>query len=100
MTNYEGPGRYRHYKGGTYNVVGKGEHETTGALLVIYWSDSKEHTAARAARGADFVLRPLNEADGPDAWNDDVDGTPRFCKISNAPWHHRLRAWVAARIHR
>lgn len=81
--NYEGPGKYRHYGGGTYNVIAIGEHETTGARLVIYTSDSLEHTVARADRGAEYILRPLNAKDGPSAWNDDVGGVPRFRKIED-----------------
>lgn len=83
MPNYEGPGKYRHYGGGTYDAIGVGEHETTGALLVIYTSDSLEHTVARADRGAGYILRPLNAGDGPSAWNDDVGGVPRFRKIED-----------------
>lgn len=91
--SYQGPGSYRHYKGGTYNVVGIGEHETTLAQFVIYWSDSEEHSAQRAARGADFILRPLNPTDGPDAWNEHVDGKPRFEPIAGVV-KFRLPRWL------
>ena len=30
------PGRYRHYKGGEYTVVGVAQHSETGAALVVY----------------------------------------------------------------
>lgn len=73
---YTGPGAYKHYKGGTYQALGLGEVEfdqmasiPAGARFVVYTSDSDEHTRARAARNVDFVLRPLNPVDGPDAWN-------------------------------
>jgi len=67
--NYDGVGRYRHYKGGEYEVFGIGEVEYNGKMMVVYTSFSQEHTDSRKVRGADFVLRPLNTEDGPDAWN-------------------------------
>lgn len=30
------PGRYRHYKGGEYEVLGTARHSETGELLVVY----------------------------------------------------------------
>lgn len=30
------PGRYRHYKGGEYTVVGVAQHSETGEALVVY----------------------------------------------------------------
>ena len=30
------PGRYRHYKGGEYTVMGVAQHSETGEALVIY----------------------------------------------------------------
>lgn len=29
-------GRYRHYKGNTYEVIGVAQHSETGELLVVY----------------------------------------------------------------
>jgi hypothetical protein len=30
------PGRYRHYKGGEYNVLGTARHSETEEMLVVY----------------------------------------------------------------
>ncbi len=30
------PGRYRHYKGNTYEVLGIARHSETGELMVVY----------------------------------------------------------------
>ena len=30
------PGRYRHYKGGEYTVLGIAQHSETGETLVVY----------------------------------------------------------------
>lgn len=30
------PGRYRHYKGGEYEVVGVATHSETGEVMVVY----------------------------------------------------------------
>jgi hypothetical protein len=81
--SYEGPGVYRHYKGGIYIALGVAEYEATRAKVgVVYFSCSTAHEAFRAARGVQFICRPLNSEDGPDAWNEmvTVDGVlvPRF----------------------
>ena len=36
MLQEPSPGRYRHYKGGEYRVVGTARHSETGELLVVY----------------------------------------------------------------
>ncbi len=70
--NWDGPGIYRHYKGGYYRAIGVARHESTGAKVVVYHSYSIEHDRGRWMQGVDFVARPLNEEDGADAWNTEV----------------------------
>ena len=36
MQNEPTPGRYRHYKGGEYLVIGTARHSETDELLVVY----------------------------------------------------------------
>jgi hypothetical protein len=36
MQNAPPPGRYRHYKGGEYQVIGTARHSESGELLVVY----------------------------------------------------------------
>jgi len=78
---YEGPGIYRHYKGGYYRVLGVAKHESRGTETVIYHSYSIDHDLDRFMQGVDFVARPLNEVDGPDPFNSFVvvhDGDPEI----------------------
>jgi hypothetical protein len=55
--SYEGPGIYRHYKGGHYRVLGVAQHEYSGVELVIYRSYSVEHDLGRLNEGIEFVAR-------------------------------------------
>ena len=90
--SYQGPGIYKHYKGGYYRVVGTAKHESNGTYLVIYHSYSVDHDLSRWMDGVDWVARPLNATDGQDAFNQDViaPGTghpgavtvPRFEKVT------------------
>jgi hypothetical protein len=90
--SYQGPGIYKHYKGGYYRVVGTAKHESDGNYLVIYHSYSVDHDLSRWMDGVDWVARPLNVTDGQDAFNQDViaPGTghpgaatiPRFEKVT------------------
>jgi hypothetical protein len=82
--SYEGPGLYRHYKGGIYIALGVAEDEATRTKRdVIYFSCSDAHEAFRASRGVQFIRRPLNPEDGPDAWNEMVGDplAPRFERL-------------------
>lgn len=60
------PGRYRHFKGGVYVVVGYAIHTETSETMVIYHLDGN--------RGLAFV-RPL------EMWAGLVDGKPRFERL-------------------
>jgi len=67
------PGRYRHYKGGEYEVQGVATHSETGEALVVY--------RPLYGEGALWV-RPLSMFIESVV----VDGTtvPRFCFIEGA----------------
>ena len=45
------PGRYRHYKGGEYTVLGIAQHSETGEALVLYRPEYGER---------DLWVRPLS----------------------------------------
>lgn len=84
---YKGPGIYWHYKGGHYRVLGIAEHESTGQKVVIYHSYSPEYDLNRMREGIDFVARPLDDVDGPDAFNTLIRlhgnaPAPRFIKLA------------------
>lgn len=72
MTRHVAPGRYRHYKGKDYEVIGTARHSETEEWLVVY----------RCLYG-DYSLwvRPL------DMFNETVDvageEVPRFTRISD-----------------
>ena len=72
MTRQVAPGRYRHYKGKDYEVIGTARHSETEEWLVVY----------RCLYG-DYSLwvRPL------DMFNESVDvageEVPRFTRISD-----------------
>ena len=72
MTRHVSPGRYRHYKGKDYEVIGTARHSETEEWLVVY----------RCLYG-DYSLwvRPL------DMFNETVDvageEVPRFTRISD-----------------
>lgn len=56
------PGRYRHYKGNDYEVVGLARHSETEEYLVLYRPlyEIKADTEASAERGqTDLWVRPL-----------------------------------------
>lgn len=76
--NYQGPGIYRHYKGGVYVVVGFVRLEWNEGLGVAYMTTDPEHREQHFYKGALFTVRPLEASDGPDAFNDivDVNGIP------------------------
>lgn len=82
---YEGPGIYRHYKGGYYRVLGVARHEGTHHKFVIYHSYSVEHDLDRWMENVDYVARPLNKLDGFNAFNFPVNRAeteePRFVKV-------------------
>jgi hypothetical protein len=44
-------GRYRHYKGQTYSVIGVAQHSETGESLVVY----RPEYGARGTLGSSFI---------------------------------------------
>lgn len=80
---YAGPGRYRHYKGGEYEVIGVGLEEATRRYVVAYRPvDGWPKDVATA----EFWTRPLLDFNAlvevrqtPDA--DTCHHVPRFQKI-------------------
>lgn len=87
--NYEGPGRYRHYKGGEYDVVGLGKEEATHTTVVIYIARPFQHEDPNII----FWTRPLDDFNAmvsnpgdcgdPDCegCNQDVGPVPRFTRL-------------------
>jgi hypothetical protein len=63
------PGKYRHYKGGEYEVVGVGRDESTLEELVIY----------KALASGDLWVRPL--ASFTESVEVDGQSKPRFTPI-------------------
>lgn len=90
MQNYEGPGIYEHYKGGTYVVVGKVRLEWNEGEGVAYMTTDPEHREEQFYKDFMFTIRPLDFDDCcqgmSDPWNTCVivDGVevPRFKKIA------------------
>ena len=58
-------GKYRHFKGGLYEVVGVGKHSETLEELVAYKHFGEDK----------LWFRPIS------MWNELVDGKKRFTKI-------------------
>jgi len=71
------PGRYRHYKGNTYKVIGVGRHSETGEQLVIYQA---EHMSMKFGKNAIWA-RPLRTFFETVEYNGRK--VPRFTRINN-----------------
>ncbi|GBQ92830.1 hypothetical protein AA23498_1560 [Acetobacter nitrogenifigens DSM 23921 = NBRC 105050] len=59
------PGRYRHYKGGFYTVLGVARHSETEEPLVVYRSETQ----------GGLWVRPLS------MWLETVNSQPRFALV-------------------
>ena len=72
MTRHVLPGRYRHYKGKDYEVIGTARHSETEEWLVVYRCLYGDHS---------LWVRPL------DMFNESVtvagEEVPRFTRISD-----------------
>jgi hypothetical protein len=77
--SYQGPGRYRHFKGGEYWVYGLTQHTETQEMLVLYQPD---YDVPGRTPPRPLCARPLT------MWNEAVsrDGYhgPRFMKMADA----------------
>lgn len=60
---YDGPGRYRHFKGDEYEVLGVGLTEDAGEPAVIYRPLFAQGQRLLMLAGADFWTRPLEDFD-------------------------------------
>jgi len=70
MTDRPQPGRYRHFRGAEYDVIGTARHSETGEALVVY----------RALYGHQTLwVRPLASFMGEAV--DDGERVPRFQRI-------------------
>lgn len=84
--NYEGPGIYRHHKGGEYRVLGLALHESHLYRLVIY----VPLTPGSKLEGTpiDFWARPLGDFNeqvftgGPSQEEHYKGWVPRFLKVA------------------
>lgn len=77
---YTGPGLYRHWKGGRYLVFGLVRLEHNNTVHVLYTTLSEQHREDAFHKGMIGTVRPLNDEDGPDAFN---TGSSRFEMISH-----------------
>ena len=66
------PGRYRHYKGNEYTVVGTAQHSETLEELVVYRKEYGDR-AAGAFDGLDLLITPTLRFVAPAARSDDLD---------------------------
>lgn len=77
--SYDGPGMYRHYKGGLYDVIGLGLDEGDRETLAVLYKPLAGWPSGLPK--ADYWVRPL------DVFNEVLTGlgaepVPRFAKIA------------------
>lgn len=87
--NYQGPGHYRHYKGGEYEVLGLGMEEATHTTVVIYIAHAFQIPDPEVL----FWTRPLDDFNATvnnpgdcgdsdcEGCNQDVAPVPRFIRL-------------------
>jgi hypothetical protein len=56
------PGRYRHFKGGEYELLSVGKHTETGELLVVY--RSLDRPSRIWVRPLEMFVEPVERSDG------------------------------------
>ena len=77
---FDGPGVYRHYKGGQYRVMGLATHTETKEVMVVYAPDKG---TGGLVRSGEVFVRPLdnfNQGVGGVAGTG-IDAAPRFVRI-------------------
>ena len=57
------PGKYRHYKGGEYRVIGVAKHSETGEDVVVYEALSEDRSGTLWVRPLPMFLESV-EVDG------------------------------------
>lgn len=81
--NYFGPGRYRHYKGGEYEVIGVALTEATLSPVVVYHPvDSASLPYFMSAYDATMWTRPLHEFNQEVSSGTEGESVPRFKKVT------------------
>ena len=78
------PGRYRHFKGNEYQVLGVARHSETEEEYVVYRQLYGEHSlwVRPASMWNEMVTRDGKTSDGSPMWRGSLMCGQRNCKIS------------------
>jgi hypothetical protein len=85
MDNYQGPGKYKHYKGDVYEVLGIAMYESTLKPVVVYKPIGKVSADFLSQYDARFWARPLDDFNDQVEIGEFDEGTyqqvPRFARV-------------------